>query len=114
MDQNYQTPQMDTPQQNNNVGNNGSFNNQMLPKPDNNLVLAIFTTICCCLPFGIVAIVKASSVNTLYLSGNYQAAVNAAAEAKKWSIWGIIAGVVISGIYTVLYAFGVAATIMQS
>ena len=87
MDQNYQTPQMDTPQQNNNVGNNGSFNNQMLPKPDNNLVLAIFTTICCCLPFGIVAIVKASSVNTLYLSGNYQAAVNAAAEAKKWSIW---------------------------
>ena len=46
MDQNYQTPQMDTPQQNNNVGNNGSFNNQMLPKPDNNLVLAIFTTIC--------------------------------------------------------------------
>lgn len=114
MDQNYQTPQMDTPQHNNNVGNNGSFNNQMLPKPDNNLVLAIFTTICCCLPFGIVAIVKASSVNTLYLSGNYQAAVNAAAEAKKWSIWGIIAGVVISGLYMVLYAFGVAATIMQS
>ena len=99
MDQTYQTPQMDTPQQNNNVGNNGSFNNQMLPKPDNNLVLAIFTTICCCLPFGIVAIVKASSVNTLYLSGNYQAAVIAAAEAKKWSIWGIIAGVVTSGLY---------------
>ena len=66
MDQTYQAPQMDTPQHNN-VGNNGSFNNQMLPKPDNNLVLAIFTTICCCLPFGIVAIVKASSVNTLYL-----------------------------------------------
>lgn len=38
----------------------------MPPKPDNNLVLAIICTICCCLPLGIVGIVKASKVNGLY------------------------------------------------
>ena len=32
----------------------------MPPKPDNNLVLAIICTICCCLPLGIVGIVKAN------------------------------------------------------
>ena len=46
-------------------------NPQMMPKPDNNLVLAIFSTVCCCLPLGIVAIIKACSVNTLYAAGNY-------------------------------------------
>lgn len=35
-----------------------------MPKPNNNLALAIFTTVCCCLPFGIVAIIKASKVDS--------------------------------------------------
>ena len=34
----------------------------MPPKPDNNMVLAIACTVCCCLPFGIVGIIKASKV----------------------------------------------------
>lgn len=73
------------------------------PKPDNNLALAIFTTACCCLPFGIVAIIKASSVNSLYMAGNYPAAMKAAAEAKRWSLVGISVGAVISAIYFVIY-----------
>lgn len=77
----------------------------MLPKPDNNLVMAIITTICCCLPLGIVAIVKAAKVNGLYLAGQYDLAVQAAAEAKKWSIIGIVAGAVINIIYFVVYFF---------
>lgn len=32
------------------------------PKPDSNLVWGILTTILCCLPLGIVSIVKASKV----------------------------------------------------
>lgn len=84
-------------------GNNAGGPNPMMPKPDNNLALAIFTTVCCCLPFGIVAIIKASSVNSLFMAGNYPAAMNAAAEAKRWSLWGIGIGAVVSVIYFVFY-----------
>lgn len=37
-----------------------------LQKPDNNLVWGILVTILCCLPFGIVSIIKASSVDNLW------------------------------------------------
>lgn len=84
-------------------GNNAGGPNPMMPKPDNNLALAIFTTVCCCLPFGIVAIIKASSVNSLFMAGNYPAAMDAAAEAKRWSLWGIGIGAVVSAIYFVFY-----------
>ncbi len=36
------------------------------PPPDNNLVWAILVTVFCCLPLGIVSIVKSSQVNTLW------------------------------------------------
>ena len=54
-----------------------------MPKPDNNMVMAILCTVCCCLPFGIYAIIKASKVNGFYMAGMYNEAVNAANEAKK-------------------------------
>lgn len=85
------------------LGNNAGGPNPMMPKPDNNLALAIITTVCCCLPFGIVAIIKASSVNSLYMAGNYTAAMDAAAQAKRWSLLGIGIGAVVSAIYFVLY-----------
>ena len=47
-------------------------------KPNNHMALAILTTICCCLPLGIVAIVKASSVDSLYVAKQYTAAMAAA------------------------------------
>ena len=75
----------------------------MPPKPDNNLVLAIICTICCCLPLGIVGIVKASKVNGLYYAKQYEAANLAAQEAKKWSLIGIGVGLVINIIYWLVY-----------
>lgn len=54
--------------------------------------MAIICTICCCLPLGIYGIIKAAKVNGLYMAGLYDEAVNAANEAKKWSLIGIIAG----------------------
>lgn len=66
-----------------------------VPKPNNNLVLAILTTIFCCLPFGIVAIIKASKVNSYYIAKQYDAANQAAEEAKKYSIIGIVLGVIV-------------------
>ena len=72
-------------------------------KPDNHMALAIFTTICCCLPLGIVAIVKANSVNSLYMMKQYQAAVMASNEAKKWSMIGIVISFVVWLIYIVCF-----------
>lgn len=90
----------------NNYGANyGQTGNAQQPplKPNNHMALAIITTVCCCLPFGIVGIVKASQVNSLYLSRQYAAAQKSADDAKKWSIIGIIIGVVIWVIYMAVY-----------
>lgn len=66
-------------------------------KPDNYLVWSILSTICCCVPLGIVSIVYSCRVNTLYSCGRYAEAAAAAANAKKWALIALILGV-ISGI----------------
>jgi hypothetical protein len=48
------------------------------------LVPAIFSTICCCLPFGIVAIVFAAQVNTKLQAGDMRGALEASEKAKIW------------------------------
>ena len=73
------------------------------PKPNNNLALAIFTTVCCCLPAGIYAIIRAMKVNELYMMKQYDEAVLAANDAKKWSLIGIVAGVIGSILYFVCF-----------
>ena len=77
-------------------------------KPNNNMALAVFTTICCCLPLGIVAIIKANSVDSLYLMKQYDAANLAAHEAMKWSIIGIVGSLVIWFVYLLFFG-GIAA-----
>ena len=66
------------------------------PMPDTYMVWAVLVTVFCCLPFGIVSIVKASQVSSLYSQGRYQEAVAASEAAKKWAIWSAVAGVVLS------------------
>ena len=68
-------------------------------QPSNNMALAIFTTVCCCLPLGIVAIIKANSVDSLYMAKQYTAAIMAANEAKKWSYFGIFSSIIVWIIY---------------
>ena len=46
--------------------------------PDSGMVWAVLTTLFCCLPFGIVAIVYASKVNNLWMMGYYDGARAAA------------------------------------
>ncbi|ASR01683.1 CD225/dispanin family protein [Gordonia rubripertincta] len=73
------------------------------PEPDNNLVWAILTTVLCCLPLGIVAIVKSTSVSKLWAAGDFAGAQKAADDAKKWAMWGAIIGVVGSILIVVAY-----------
>ena len=75
--------------------------------PDTYMVWAVLVTVFCCLPFGIVSIVKASQVSSLYSQGRYQEAVAASEAAKKWAIWSAIAGVVISIMVIVLQIVGI-------
>jgi len=72
-------------------------------KPNSHMALAVLTTICCCLPLGIVAIIKANSVNSLYMAKQYEAANLASQEAQKWSIIGIVCSLVIWLIYIVFF-----------
>lgn len=92
----YQQPQYQQPQYN--QQGQQPYQQPILP-PDNYLAWAIIVTILCCVPFGIVAIVKAASVNGLWNSGNYEQAYRASASAKKWVIITAIVGVATSLLY---------------
>ncbi|MBR5169854.1 MAG: CD225/dispanin family protein [Muribaculaceae bacterium] len=82
---------------------NQGFNQPYVPKqPDNYLVWAILSTLFCCLPFGVYAIVCATNVNSLYTSGDYIGAQKASANAKKWSIIAAIASLVIWAIIIIV------------
>lgn len=61
---------------------------------DNHLVKSILVTLCCCLPFGVAAIVFSSQVNPLVQSGRFAEAREKAAQADKWANWGIGLGLV--------------------
>jgi hypothetical protein len=71
--------------------------------PDNNLVWAILSTVLCCLPLGIVSIIKSTQVSGLWGTGQYAAAQKAADDAKKFAIWGAIAGAVFAVLYIIFY-----------
>ena len=78
--------------------------------PENNLIWAILCTVMCCMPLGIVSIVKATSVEKLWYQGQHAEAEKAAADAKKWAMWGAGAAIVFWILYIVLYVgiFGLA------
>ena len=70
---------------------------------------SILVTLFCCLPFGIIGIVKASNVTSLYAAGNVDAAMVASADAKKWTTIGFICGIAGVLIYVLAYICGFAA-----
>jgi Interferon-induced transmembrane protein len=73
-------------------------------QPSSHLALAILVTIFCCLPFGIVSIVKASQVSGLWAQGRYAEAQQSSASARKWAMWGAIIGLIVYVIYGILLA----------
>jgi hypothetical protein len=50
----------------------------------NYLVWSILSTICCCLPFGIVAIVFSAQVNSKLATGDIPGAMASSQKAKMW------------------------------
>jgi hypothetical protein len=76
-------------------------NNPVGNPPDNNLVWAILCTVMCCLPLGIVAIIKSTKVKELWAQGDHAGAQKAADDAKKYSIWGAGIGVLFIALYVI-------------
>ena len=76
------------------------------PKPDNNLLWAILSTVLCCLPLGIVSIIHATKVDSLYNTGHYEEAASEAKKAKQWAIYSVIGAVICWIIYVMLIAVG--------
>jgi uncharacterized membrane protein YvbJ len=65
------------------------------PAVSNYLVQSILVTMCCCLPFGIVALVYAAQVNGKIAVGDIAGAQEASRKAKIWSTVGFIAGILL-------------------
>ena len=63
------------------------------------MVKAILTTLFCFLPFGIVAIVKASKVDSLLAAGRRDEAIQASKEADNWGNWSILASLILGVVY---------------
>lgn len=74
------------------------------PMPSTYMAVAILTTLFCCLPFGIVSIVKASQVSSFYSQGSYPEAERASKSARTWALVGAISGVAVYVLWA-LFAF---------
>ena len=75
-------------QQNQGYYQQNNFNG-MPQKPVNwvpYLILSIISTLCCCLPFGVVGIVFSAKINSAMLAGNLEEAQNNAKMARIWII----------------------------
>ncbi len=66
----------------------------MPPMPSTYLAWAIVVTICCCIPFGIVAIFYAAKVAPAYTRGDYEAALKASQRAELWIIIAFTLGII--------------------
>jgi hypothetical protein len=72
----------------------------------NYMVQSILVTLCCCLPLGIVGIVKAGEVNNRLAAGDYEGAVKASNTVKTILWIGLASGIVLGIIYGFLGFFG--------
>lgn len=61
-------------------------------KPDSLLIWSILSTVVCCLPIGLIAVVHATRVDPLWNQGEYEAATKEAQSAKIGCIVSCILG----------------------
>lgn len=76
------------------------INTNIMPKTW--LVESILVTCFCCLPFGIIGIIHATKIESLYHNGQYEQALNHSKQAKKWTLFGFFSMLVIGLLYLVV------------
>lgn len=67
--------------------------------PKSWLVESILVTVLCCVPFGIAGIVNASRVESRFEQGDLEGARKASDDARKWTTYSFIFGLIIASIY---------------
>ncbi len=72
----------------------------------NHLVMAVLTTLFCCLPFGIVSLVYAIQVNSSLAAGNIELAKINSEKAKYWSMLSLWIGVISMALYIIFVIIG--------
>ena len=76
------------------------------PPIPNYLVGAIVSTLCCCLPFGVVSLIYAAQVNSKLAAGDIAGAQRASNNAKLWMWIAIGAGVLTGAASALLSLMG--------
>ena len=72
------------------------------------LVESILVTLFCCLPFGVVAIVNSSKVESHFYEGNIEASERASKNAKIWVMWSFFPALAFWVLYLILMVAGIA------
>lgn len=106
--QNYTQQDPNYGQQNQGYYQQNNFNG-MPQKPVNwvpYLILSIISTLCCCLPFGVVGIVFSAKINSAMMAGNLEEAQNNAKMARIWIIVSFAIGLLTWLIYMALIVTG--------
>lgn len=109
---NYQNNNYQNSSYQNNSYQNGNYQNAPLYQQDQGdtvnwvpyLVVSIISTLCCCIPFGIVAIVFSAKINSAVTAGNIEEAKKAAKTAKIWIIVAVVAGLIVNIAYLAITA----------
>lgn len=88
--------------------------NSALPIPKTWFVESLLSTIFCCPPFGIVGIINANKVESLYYAGDYDGSLKASKEAGKWTKIAFFVGISMYVLYALLYIIIIAAAVSSS
>lgn len=76
----------------------------VVEEPNAHLVLAILSTVLCCPPTGIYAIICATKVSSSHSRGRYAEALRYSRKAKNWSVISIVLALII---YVMAFVVGV-------
>lgn len=74
-------------------------------RPDTHMTAAVIATLFFCLPLGLVSIIAANDVSTLYGAGDYQGALEASTKASRWANISFVAGILLY-IIVLFFYFG--------
>ena len=87
------------------VARQASSEPRVVEKPfRSHLALAIFSLVCCWLPLGVVAVVRATQARRLYRAGQLEEARAYGRKAKLWALWNMASGVgTVLLLYILLY-----------